>query len=448
MSLTTRSNVLHSRLTFGRTAFRPRGRASFQIAVALAIPVLTACADRVTDPVSSPAVSRSVDAARSSAATLASVGWQAQGRALVMARSLSPIVGVRVYALLGVSQYGAVVNADEQLDADGGRSQFEARRGAVAGASATMLLSLFTTHADTVALNQRLLDEGNAGPGGVHPFFTRGVAVGRAFGEAMKTWASADGFSRPACTTGPQSSTCWPGAYPVPGVGVWISAAGVPPAGPQFGAMTPYFLTSPGEFHPLPPPAFGSPAFLTDLAEVSSYSLTDASRTAGQLADAVDLNLNVGSITPLGKWDEMATDFIGDRGFDEREAAHVFALTNAAAMDATIGCWEAKYTFYYMRPWAANALITSLPIGKPNHPSYPSGHSCVSAAAADVLKAFFPEPEHVAALEDLVIRNGMSRIYAGIHYRFDITAGQTLGRAIAAAAIAYDRQHGLLAAVQ
>jgi membrane-associated phospholipid phosphatase len=365
-----------------------------------------------------------------------------------MARSRSPIVAARDYALLGVAQYGAVVNADEQLRAGGGRSQFEARRGAVAGASATILLSLFTTPADTVLLTQRLLDDGNAGPGGVHPYFTRGVAVGQAWGEVMKTWARADGFTRAVCTTEAQSATCWPGAYPAAGPGVWVSISGVAPAGPQFGAMKPYFMTNPAQFHPLLPPAFGSAGFLADLAEVSSYSLTAASRTDLQLAEALDLNLNVGTITPVGKWDEMASGYIAELGFDERAAAHVFALTNAAAMDAVIGCWEAKYTIYYMRPWAANPLIASLPIGRPNHSSYPSGHSCVSAAAAEVLKAFFPEPDHVAALEDLVVRNGMSRIYAGIHYKFDITAGQALGRAVASAALAYDRANGLLAAVQ
>jgi membrane-associated phospholipid phosphatase len=211
--------------------------------------------------------------------------------------------------------------------------------------------------------------------------------------------------------------------------------------------MKPYFLTSPAQFHPPPPPPVGSTTYATDLAEVSSYSTAVNVRTPAQLADVVNLNLSNGSITPLGRWDEMATGFIAEMGFDERAAAHVFALTNAAAMDAVIGCWEAKYTMYFWRPWAANPLITSLPIGKPNHSSYPSGHSCVSGAAADVLKTFFPEPEHVAALEDLVVRNGMSRIYAGIHFRFDVTAGQALGRSAAATAIAYDRANGLLAAV-
>ena len=384
--------------------------------------------------------------------------WQAQGRALVAAGSLSPSVAARVYALLGVAQYGAVVDADKNVDGDGalqengegfgggGRSRFEARRGAVAGASAQILSYLFPAAATT--LEQRIVDEGEAGPGGVHPSFTRGVAVGRAFGEVMKAWAAADGFSRPVCTTGPQSATCWPGAYPAAATGVWVTLPGVAPAGPQFGAMKPYFLTSPSQFHPPPPPPVGSPTYVADLAEVSSYSTAVNIRTPDQLAEAINLNLNVGSITPVGRWDEMASGFITELGLDERAAAHVFALTNAAAMDAVIGCWEAKYTYYYWRPWAANPLITSLPIGRPNHSSYPSGHSCVSAAAADVLKAFFPEPQHVAALEDLVVRNGMSRIYAGIHYRFDITAGQVLGRAAAATALAYDRANGLLAAVR
>ena len=49
---------------------------------------------------------------------------------------------------------------------------------------------------------------------------------------------------------------------------------------------------------------------------------------------------------------------------------------------------------------------------------------------------------------DSVIAAGNSRIYAGIHYRFDIENGQALGRAVAGAAMAYDRARGLLAAVR
>ena len=82
----------------------------------------------------------------------------------------------------------------------------------------------------------------------------------------------------------------------------------------------------------------------------------------------------------------------------------------------------------------ADPLIT-LTFGLPNHPSYPSGHSCVSAAAATVLASLFPN--ETAALASSVTEAGLSRMYAGIHYRFDIDAGRSLGNAVAQWAIAH-----------
>ena len=461
MSLTTRSTRPHARESFPRTSFNlPSARRSFQILLAIAVPALSACADRVTDPTSAMTLSpTSASAARSFPTELATVGWQAQGRSLVAGHiAVSPLVATRIYALLGVAQYGAVVDADKQLDADGilqgdgfgdgGRRRFEAERGAIAAASTQILSYLFPDAA--VALEQRLSDEGMAGPGGVHPFFTRGVGVGRAFGDVMIAWANADGFSTPACLTAPPSPSCLPGAIPT-GPGYWTrnpaDASGVlaPIAGPQFGAMKPYFLTSGSQFHPPVPPAFGSPAFLTDVAEVSNLAV---GRTPAQLATAVFWNLPPGTFSALGYWDALASQYIVDHHLDERGAAHVFALTNAAGMDAAIGCWEAKFSYDYIRPYQVNQTLYPIttPIGRPNHPSYPSGHSCVSAAAAEVIKSFFPE--HAATLDAQVAEAGLSRILGGIHYRFDITAGQNLGRAVAGVALAYDHANGLLAAVR
>ena len=53
----------------------------------------------------------------------------------------------------------------------------------------------------------------------------------------------------------------------------------------------------------------------------------------------------------------------------------------------------------------------------------------------------------MAELDAHVIDNGMSRIYAGIHYRFDVTAGQILGRAVGAQVLRFDRENGLLSAI-
>src|SRR3989440_12997767 len=95
--------------------------------------------------------------------------------------------------------------------------------------------------------------------------------------------------------------------------------------------------------------------------------------------------------------------------------------------DAQIGCWDAKETYWLIRPWQAAAGIAVVAaVGKPNHPSYPSGHSCISSSAAAGLSAFFPEQRR--ALGAMGTEAGVSRMYGGLHYRFDIEAGQKLGR--------------------
>ena len=119
-------------------------------------------------------------------------------------------------------------------------------------------------------------------------------------------------------------------------------------------------------------------------------------------------------------------------------------LTGVAMMDALIGCWDAKYVYWVIRPSQADPSIT-LTFGLPNHPSYPSGHSCVSSAASTVLAHLFPA--HSAEVGAWLTDAGLSRMYAGIHYRFDITAGEDLGRSVGQLAIARDQQAGLLAAI-
>ena len=154
---------------------------------------------------------------------------------------------------------------------------------------------------------------------------------------------------------------------------------------------------------------------------------------------AIDVDEEPG-LTP----DELNAIIGGYDGVAVRSSTKI----NAAAMDAVIGCWDAKYKYLVLRPWMVSPNDfprVKLVIGRPNHPSYPSGHSCVSSASATVLKRFFPEKK--ATLDQQVAEAGVSRIYAGIHYSFDVEEGQKLGRSVARWAIRYDRKHGLLAAV-
>lgn len=410
-----------------------RLRRTLLIGLAVVVHSLLACADQPTAPPSAPAPNGRGSAREASDAPLATVAWQTAARELVASHpaAFSPNNAARAYALLAVAQYGAVVAAD----VDRGRAEYEARRGAVGGASAQILAYLVPDAAAT--LEQQLAADGDDGSGETHPDFTRGVATGRAMADVMRGWALADGFSK-----------VWD-RVPLPaGPGLWVPVPNVAPAGFQFPAMRPYFLTAQNQFRPPPPPAFGSAAFD---AEIAAVRLASDTRGPRETDIANFWNQDRGTQTTLGYWVGQAASLVATHDLDEREAAHVFALVNTAGLDAAIGCFEAKYHYLLLRPSQADPLITfavglpGRPFGLPNHPSYPANHSCVSAAAATVLGSYFPT--HAAALDAQVREAGVSRIYGGIHYPVDIAAGEELGRAVARWAMAYDDERGLLAAV-
>jgi membrane-associated phospholipid phosphatase len=145
----------------------------------------------------------------------------------------------------------------------------------------------------------------------------------------------------------------------------------------------------------------------------------------------------------------VAAGYIGEDRLDERAATHVFAVLGAAMFDAFIGCFDAKYHYLTPRPSQADPrIVAPPPPGRalPNHPSYPAGHSCNAASAATVLTHFFPD--RAAELAGWVTEAGLARMYAGIHYGFDVAAGQALGATVAQWVIGIDESTGLLAAMR
>ena len=131
---------------------------------------------------------------------------------------------------------------------------------------------------------------------------------------------------------------------------------------------------------------------------------------------------------------------------------------NLAIADAAIGCWDAKYTYVFWRPVTAipeaaadgNAATTADPtwaplFATPAHPEYPSGHSCVSAAAGVVLADAFGDKTRFTVESDAMpgitrsfrsfssaleeVKN--ARIFAGIHFRSATDDGQVLGESVA-----------------
>jgi membrane-associated phospholipid phosphatase len=110
--------------------------------------------------------------------------------------------------------------------------------------------------------------------------------------------------------------------------------------------------------------------------------------------------------------------------------ARLLAYVGTALMDAGIGCWDTKYYYYSPRPQQFG-LKTS--VGLPNFPSYTSGHSTFSYAAATVLSAFFPEKSKT--FEGYAQEASDSRVYGLIHFRVDCTMGGKHGKAIGTFAV-------------
>jgi membrane-associated phospholipid phosphatase len=103
------------------------------------------------------------------------------------------------------------------------------------------------------------------------------------------------------------------------------------------------------------------------------------------------------------------------------------ALVSVAMYDAFIACWDGKFHYWLLRPITADPTIVTV-FSNPPFPSYPSGHSTGSAAAAEALAALFPD--RAEYYRGRAAEASISRVYAGVHYRFDVEAGEELGRKV------------------
>ncbi len=342
----------------------------------------------------------------------ASTRWNERATVLVTQRppANAQAATSRILTYLSLAQYRAVLAAEKSKDGPSHPSV----AAAVGGASVAVLSAFFPLDAASI---EAQLDNDLAAPqwpGARHEDVPAGEAVGRAVGAAVLAQAATDNYF-----------VVSPGTPPV-GPGYWVANGAIVRG--MHGAR-PFFLATPDQIRPVPPPAFGSAAFLADLAEVRGISDT---RTPEQLAIAQYWNTSVGPFT-AGALNLIIDALITDHRRTEREAARILAYANAAAFDAQIACFDAKFHYWFIRPSQADPLIT-LPIGLPNHPSYPSGHSCITGALMTVAASAFPSES--GRLEAIIAEAGMSRVYGGIHYRFDIEAGQGIGRAAAALALA------------
>jgi membrane-associated phospholipid phosphatase len=229
---------------------------------------------------------------------------------------------------------------------------------------------------------------------------------------------------------------------------------------PQWRYVAPFAIPSVKDFLPAVPPALNSAAYTEAFNDVKSLGRRDGStRTADQTLIAHFWNDGGGTVTPPGHWNRIAQTVSRQRGLSLTDNARLFALLNLSLADAGILCWEGKFGFSYWRPITAiheadfddnpdtaadrawEPLLTTPPF-----PSYPSGHSTFSGAAATALARFFgtdairfrigsegtPETMRTyAGFWAAAQEAGRSRIYGGIHFEFDNQEGLRTGRDLA-----------------
>ncbi|TWR26038.1 phosphatase PAP2 family protein [Mucilaginibacter achroorhodeus] len=211
-----------------------------------------------------------------------------------------------------------------------------------------------------------------------------------------------------------------------------------PPMLPLFTKVTP-FLFAPETvvaLRPAPPYSTSSPEFKKEADEVLQMSMNRSREHERIVAFWAD---GVGTVTPPGHWNTIAAEEFVKHNLSEVRWARNFALLNMAEMDAAIVCWDAKYAYFNPRPCQYMLDIKTL-TGVPNFPSYTSGHSNFSGAAATILGYLVPERKD----DFMAMANeaAMSRLYGAIHYRSDCEVGLKTGIKVGEYAIARAKTDG------
>jgi membrane-associated phospholipid phosphatase len=365
----------------------------------------------------------------------------------------------RDYAIVALSVYDAVNAIDPNYSMYGDvtvkASQGTSAEAAAAAAAETALSGLFPGQA---AMFQAELDATLSDvPAG--PARDLGIALGTSVANQILALRSNDG------------SNVKVNYVPGSGPGDWVPTppAYAPAVDPQWGNVTPFALTSGSQFQAPPPPAMGSAQYAQEVNQVETLGGTTSTvRTADQTALAHFWADLPGTFDPPGHWNQITEIAAIQANTDLEDSARAFALVDIALADAGIEAWDVKYTDNTVRPVTVirdgadgvNPLITADPTwtplwNTPAFPSYVSGHSTFSAAAADVLTSLFGNnfaftdagdptqnltPRHFTSFEAAAQEAGISRIYGGIHFMSDNIQGLQLGGEVGQ----YVVQHELL----
>jgi hypothetical protein len=271
-----------------------------------------------------------------------------------------------------------------------------------------------------------------------------GIALGEKVAAALVALRASDGSDFSTTYT------------PRVGPGMYVLTSKANMASPSLGKMKPFVLAKADQYRPPAPPAVDSAQFARDVDEV---------RVLGQKASAVRTKAQTDIAryhAPPGfpTWNGIARFAVRTKALDLVDSARAMALLNFATLDSQLAIWDAKYAYNLWRPRTAinSGMVGALRlasggdtalweplIDEPMHPEYPCAHCGIGAAAATVMEGLFGSgtfhfPARTGALGNAVRayssfrqfeeEEAISRIYAGVHFRWSNHAGEFVGKQI------------------
>lgn len=265
--------------------------------------------------------------------------------------------------------------------------------------------------------------------------------------------------------------------------------------GARWSEVKPFVMRSADQFRCTTPPAPGSAEYRAALQEARELggdgAVTPTRRTLSETITGIFWGYDGGPnlCAPPRLYNQLTTLIAVQKGSDLVELTRLLALVNVAMADAGIASWESKYHHDFWRPVTAIREAgegagptgegdrdpqtagdpTFTPLGAPASnsrrvnftppfPSYPSGHATFGGALFQTLRKFYGTDDlafdfvsdefngqttdstgqvrpriqrHFDTLSQAEEENGRSRIYLGIHFSFDKTAGIEQGRKVA-----------------
>ncbi|MGZ8783254.1 MAG: vanadium-dependent haloperoxidase, partial [Gaiellaceae bacterium] len=228
-----------------------------------------------------------------------------------------------------------------------------------------------------------------------------------------------------------------------PGQGVFEPIAPTPPVDTKLPFVVPFTYESQSAYRPRGPLELTSRRYARDVAEVQEYGrAVSASRSAAQTE-----TVRFFTDQTFAQYSRALRGLVTARGLDLRESARLLGYVHVATADTMIACWEAKYHYSFWRPNHAIQRADTdgnpatapeagwLPLVTGNHPEYPSGHSCFTAAVTESLRQYFGTKNVQLVvtstttgttrtydhLDQLVGDVENARVWGGLHFRSTMT---------------------------